>query len=221
MNGTTGGASIKMPVALIDVLAAHQLKEAVLLAYIHRLKTNEGSKVSVSLFDTAVSSLANQATNYLIAHSNPQKMGAEHPNIMPYGKLYTCIDGQEIILAVGNDKQFKLLCESLKITHIAEAQAFKTNKQRVLNRAELNQILAKAIGQWKSGELLQKLEKDKVPAGRLNSIADVFQLAEAQKLVLKNRQGDAVGLINFVGQLSFSQKISHLSPPPPFAAPNS
>lgn len=73
MNGEQGGSSLKMPVALVDVLAAHHLKEAILLAYINLLKNNEGSKVSVSLFESAIASLANQATNYLIAGHNPQK----------------------------------------------------------------------------------------------------------------------------------------------------
>lgn len=216
LNGEPNGASLKMPVALIDILAAHQLKEAILLAYIHRLKTKEGSRVSVSLFDSAVSSLANQATNYLIAGKNPQKLGAEHPNIAPYGKLYTCSDGEELILAIGNDKQFSELCEILEISQVASDQSFITNQQRVQNRAALNQLLEHAILKFPSNELLAKLEKAKVPAGRLNSVASVFQLPMANQLVWKNQQGKAIGIKNFIAKLSFSQMFSHLSPPPPF-----
>ncbi|MFQ3213982.1 MAG: crotonobetainyl-CoA:carnitine CoA-transferase CaiB-like acyl-CoA transferase [Marivirga sp.] len=218
INGEPNGPSLKMPVALIDVLAAHQLKEAVLLAYIHRLKSEEGSKVSVSLFDAAVSSLSNQATNFLIAGKNPQKLGTEHPNIAPYGKLYHSADGEEIILAIGNDKQFRTLCAVLGISEIAESLDYKRNEKRVLNRVLLNQKLENAIGKWKSHELLKALVIVKVPAGKLNSVEEVFQLKETQELVLKNAKGEAVGLRNFIGQLSFCSKISHLSPPPPFVA---
>ncbi len=81
MNGEPEGASLKMPVALIDILAAHHLKEGILLALLKRANSGTGDYVHVSLFDSAISSLANQATNWLVAKSNPTKMGQEHPNI--------------------------------------------------------------------------------------------------------------------------------------------
>ncbi|GAB3342219.1 CaiB/BaiF CoA-transferase family protein [Marivirga atlantica] len=215
LNGEPGGESIKMPVALIDVLAAHHLKEAVLLAYIHRLKTNEGSRVSVSLFDAAVSSLVNQATNYLVGDYNPQKMGAEHPNIAPYGKLFTCADKAQIILAIGNDKQFKLLCESLNVESIANDLRFENNKQRVKNRTELNTLLQESIQRFDSITLLEILERKKVPSGRLNDIATLFQSKEAQKLTIKDGK-QIVGLKNFVAKMSFMEKMPHITPPASF-----
>lgn len=215
LNGEPGGQSLKMPVALIDVLAAHHLKEAVLLAYIHRLKTNEGSRVSVSLFDAAVSSLVNQATNYLVGDYNPQKMGAEHPNIAPYGKLFTCADKAQIILAIGNDKQFKLLCESLNVESIANDPRFENNKQRVKNRTELNTLLQESIQRFDSITLLEILERKKVPAGRLNDIATLFQSVEAQKLTIKDGK-QIVGLKNFVAKMSFREKTPHITPPASF-----
>ena len=77
-----------MPVALIDILAAHQMKEAILIALIKKLKTGKGSKVSVSLFDAAIASLANQASNWLMTGENPQPIGSLHPTIAPYGELF-------------------------------------------------------------------------------------------------------------------------------------
>lgn len=213
MNGEPNGNSLKMPVALIDVLAAHHLKEAVLLAYINLLKTNEGAKVSVSLFDAAVSSLANQATNYLVAGHNPIKMGAEHPNIAPYGTVLKTADQKEILLAVGTNSQFQKLCQLLGIDEIAEDSRFKTNTVRVENRKSLNTILLDKAMLFQSVELIKKLNVAQVPAGKLQSVADVFAANEG--MILKSSQKN-VGLRNFAGELSFFVKNSHLAPPPKY-----
>ncbi len=88
MNGEPGQASLKMPVALIDVLAAHHLKEGILLALLQRARTGRGRLVEVSLVQAAVASLVNQATNWLVAQRLPQKQGSSHPNIAP---METCL----------------------------------------------------------------------------------------------------------------------------------
>ncbi len=94
MNGEPGGAHLKIPVALIDILAAHHLKEEILLALLKRTTSGIGEYVHVSLFDAALSSLANQTSNWLVAKNIPTKMGQEHPNIAPYGKSYKAKDGK-------------------------------------------------------------------------------------------------------------------------------
>lgn len=216
LNGEKDGASIKMPVALIDILAAHQLKEAILLAYIHRLKSDEGSKVSVSLFDAAVSSLANQATNYLIGKKSPAKMGAEHPNIVPYGRLFQCADAQQIILAVGTDKQFKHLCKILGMADLAAQTAYKTNSARVANRASLNKLLQEKISNFETDNLLNKCKSLKVPAGKLNTVEMLFEQPEAQQIVLY-KDDKPVGLRNFIAKMSFISDMPHLTPPPGYS----
>lgn len=215
MNGEPGGNSLKMPVALVDVLAAHHLKEAILLAYINLLKTNEGSKVSVSLLESAIASLANQATNYLIAGHIPQKMGAEHPNIAPYGTVLETIDNKEILLAVGTDPQFQKLCRVLEIPEILEDERFKTNTLRVENRKTLNQILLGKAKIFPSDVLVQNLKAAQIPAGKLQSVAEALQGKDAEKMIFKSAEM-SVGLRNFVGDLSFTGKSSHLAPPPKF-----
>jgi len=110
MNGERGGSPLKMPVALVDVLAGHQLKEGLLLALLKREKTGEGSWVEVSLIQAAIASLANQASNWLVAQSLPSRQGSLHPNIAPYGESFETKDGRQVILAVGNDRQFADLC---------------------------------------------------------------------------------------------------------------
>ena len=99
LTGEPDRPPVKMPVALIDILAAHQLKEGILLALLQRSQTGQGSKVSTSLYAAALASLANQATNWLIASFAPQRLGSQHPNIAPYGDLFRTADGQELVLA--------------------------------------------------------------------------------------------------------------------------
>src|ERR1700756_1614855 len=119
MNGTTESGPLKMPVALIDIFSAHHVKEAVLMALLKRAKTNKGSFISVSLFDVAVSSLANQATNWLIANHLPQRTGSLHPNIAPYGEIFQTKDGHTVTFAIGSDAQFKKLCSILQVPDLS------------------------------------------------------------------------------------------------------
>src|SRR5690606_15808816 len=93
MNGTPESGPVKMPVALIDVLAAHHLKEGILLALYERENSGKGKAVCVSLYDAALSSLVNQASNYLMAGKVPQRIGSLHPNIAPYGEIFETKDG--------------------------------------------------------------------------------------------------------------------------------
>ena len=88
LNGEADGPPTKMPVALVDILAAHQLKEGLLLALLRRERDDKGSFVTTSLLGAATASLANQATNYLVAGVEPTRMGSEHPNVVPYGTIF-------------------------------------------------------------------------------------------------------------------------------------
>jgi len=128
MNGEGERPPVKMPVALIDVLAAHQLKEAILLALLHRAKTGEGKTVSVSLYEAAISSLANQATNWLMADFIPQRMGTQHPNIAPYGDMFYTKDGKMLVLAVGTERQFEGLCKTLNLAEIRNDEGLKQTR---------------------------------------------------------------------------------------------
>lgn len=185
MNGEADGPPVKMPVALIDVLAAHQLKEGILLALLRRTHTGKGAYVSVSLFESAVASLANQATNWLMAGHIPQRMGTQHPTIAPYGDMYSCRDGKSVVLAVGTEKQFKQLCEVLGVAELLTDVSFNTNVARVKNRAVLNRLLTEKIVLWEAEKLLDELEKRSVPAAVVRNVQEVFELPAAQAMVLE------------------------------------
>lgn len=190
MNGEADGPPVKMPVALIDILAAHQLKEGILLALLRRMQTGQGSYVSTSLFESAVASLVNQATNWLMAGHTPQRMGTQHPNIAPYGDSYSCRDGKVILLAVGTEKQFINLCNVLKIDELHKNKLFSTNGVRVKNRIALNQILSQQIINLDSTDLLQQLESMSVPAASIRNMQEVFELPAAQSLILEEKLSD-------------------------------
>jgi crotonobetainyl-CoA:carnitine CoA-transferase CaiB-like acyl-CoA transferase len=182
MNGEKNSSPLKMPVALIDVLAGHQLKEAILIALLNKYKTNKGSHITVSLFDTAVASLVNQATNWLIAHHLPTAQGSLHPNIAPYGEIFTTKDDHQITFAIGSDKQFKYLCEILNLDLYTNSE-FENNQQRVSNRIILFDILNSNIQNHNFENLFSECIKNDIPIGKIRNLKDVFELPEAQKLI--------------------------------------
>ena len=190
MNGAPNNPPVKMPVALIDLLAAHQLKEGILVALLKRQQTNKGSVVSVSLLESAIASLANQATNWLMADHIPQPMGSLHPNIAPYGEMFQTKDDKKIVLAIGNDKQFQNLCDLLNADDIKQDQRFVNNAQRVQNRTILAEKLAAFIQQQDRAELIDKAIEADVPMGGIRNMQEVFENPKAQQMILEQNMDD-------------------------------
>ncbi|TND08398.1 MAG: acyl CoA transferase/carnitine dehydratase [Bacteroidetes bacterium] len=188
MNGTQDSGPLKMPVAMIDILAAHQLKEGILVALLNRTKTGKGAQVHVSLFDAAVASLANQASNFLMTGTIPQRMGSLHPNIAPYGETFSCSDGREIVLAVGSDKQFAALCSLLGKKELANDPRFSANASRVVHRQALQDMLSGIFPATDSASWLKKLAEHEIPAGLIRNLAEVFDDESARKLILEARE---------------------------------
>lgn len=190
MNGQPGQPPSKMPVALIDVLAAHQLKEGILLALLNRANTGKGSMVSVSLFDAAVSALTNQASNWLMAGHIPSQMGSLHPNIAPYGEILTTKDDTLIVLAVGNKKHFTALCSTLGVDQLVTNEKYSTEHFRIENRESLHQLLQQKAAQFTGQELLAKFSLNEVPAGEIRNMPKVFEQESAQRLIKENKLED-------------------------------
>jgi len=213
LNGEHDGPPTKMPVALIDVLAAHHLKEGLLLALLKREKSKEGSFVEVSLVQTAVASLANQATNWLVGKKLPTRQGSAHPNIAPYGDSFVTQDSKRILLAVGSDKQFEELVQILGIGHEVLGDAFAKNQQRVAHRKELNKLLAEKIMSINSRVLIEKLRARKIPAGFIQNLKEVFELPQAAETLLSG--AGVQGVRNYVGKDAGGWSLdAGLLPPP-------
>jgi crotonobetainyl-CoA:carnitine CoA-transferase CaiB-like acyl-CoA transferase len=222
LNGEKDGLPTKMPVALIDVLAAHQLKEGLLLALLKKERSGVGSLVEVSLIQSALSSLANQATNWLVAKKLPTRQGSAHPNIAPYGDSFLTKDGKRVLLAIGNDRQFKDLIAVLGISEqVLDLGAwalevkFLSNQQRVENRLALNEILQNAIAKRGSKELLDNINQLKIPAGIIQNVAEAFSTDVAKEVLLKS--SELLGVKNFIGRVSsIEPPTSPLLPPSHF-----
>ena len=187
INGEKGGKPTKMPVAFMDILAAHQLKEAILIALLQRYKTGKGTYIDVSLLKSGIVSLANQAANWLVATHIPQAMGSDHPTIVPYGTVFETADNKPIVLAVGTDAQFRSLCETLKDSTLSLDERYATNFSRVQNRESLQMILRGLVGKINREELLMELHKRKVPAAGVLNMQEVFEQEEAQSLLLEGK----------------------------------
>ena len=175
MNGTTDSGPVKMPVALIDVLAAHHLKEGVLVALLEREKTGKGKSISVSLFDAAVCSLMNQASNYLMEGAIANRIGSLHPNIAPYGELFTTLDKKIVTFAIGSDNHFVKLAHFLGLEYLPDDEKYHSNQQRVENRSELATILQKEVEKMEANSILEWSLEFHVPFGIVKNIQEVLE----------------------------------------------
>jgi crotonobetainyl-CoA:carnitine CoA-transferase CaiB-like acyl-CoA transferase len=215
LNGEKNGEPLKMPVALVDVLAAHHLKEGLLVALLNRERNGVGSLVEVSLIQAAVSSLVNQASNWLVANKIPQRQGSLHPNIAPYGESFLTRDGKRLLLAIGNDRQFVDLLQLLKLHQFISDERFKYNQSRIANREALATILSEAIQEVDSNVLIHEINSKKIPAGIIQSVKDVFEQPQAQQLIV-NTNG-ITGVRSFVATISgVSTLPKEILPPPHF-----
>jgi crotonobetainyl-CoA:carnitine CoA-transferase CaiB-like acyl-CoA transferase len=192
MNGTPESGPIKMPIALIDVLAAHQLKEGILLALLKRTETNVGGTVHVSLYDAAICSLVNQASGFLMENNIPQRIGSLHPTIAPYGEIFTTADDQQITFAIGSDTHFIKLCHFLGLEKLPEEEQFSTNQNRVINRQELFEILQDQLESFQSNFVLTWMHEHFVPCGKIRNLKEVFE-DERAKSFIREETIDKIG----------------------------
>ena len=190
MNGEADGLPVKMPVALMDVLAGHQLKEGVLLALLDREKTGLGCSVSISLFDTGVASLANQATNWLNLQNIPKRMGSRHPNIAPYGDTFYTADKRALIVSTGTARQWQDLCKVLGMPELIKDPRFIDNGQRLLNRDALAEALSRGFASYQSDELMRICEAGEIPIAPIRNMKEVFEMPAAKALVLEETMPD-------------------------------
>jgi crotonobetainyl-CoA:carnitine CoA-transferase CaiB-like acyl-CoA transferase len=172
VTGEPDGQPQKAGVAVTDVFTGIYAATAILAALVQRGRTGEGQHIDMALMDVATAIMANQSLNYLATGVAPQKMGNAHPNLAPYA-VFDCADGW-VILATGNDGQYRKLCGILGLPELAEAPDFLTNADRVTNRAELTRLLTNATKTFSKAELLAACEAEGVPAGPINNMAEVF-----------------------------------------------
>lgn len=172
LTGEPEGAPQKIGVAFADIFTGLYGVIGILAALRRRDRTGEGEWVDMALLDAQVAVLANQALNYFVSGKAPKRLGNAHPNIVPY-QVFPAKDGH-LIIAVGNDGQFKRLCGVLGLPELAGQPKFATNAARVAARTELVPLISAETSVRARDDLLAALEMEGVPAGPINSVADVF-----------------------------------------------
>jgi crotonobetainyl-CoA:carnitine CoA-transferase CaiB-like acyl-CoA transferase len=175
ITGDADGEPHKVGVALVDVMAGLHAAIGILAALRHRDATGEGQLVEVDLLSTTLFSLANQASAWLTAGQIPQRMGNRHPSIAPY-ELLEAADGP-FVIAVGNDAQFRTLCDVLGAPALAQDERFATNAARVTHRDELLEALAPALAGAPAASWVERLGAAGIPCGMVNRIDEAFAYA--------------------------------------------
>ncbi|WP_404289034.1 CaiB/BaiF CoA transferase family protein [Microvirga sp. RSM25] len=172
LTGDPEGEPQKIGVAYVDIFTGVYSVVGILAALRRRDQTGEGAHLDMALLDVQTSVLANQAMNYLASGKSPRRMGNAHPNIVPY-QVFPVADGH-VIVAVGNDGQFARFVSVLGKPELAQDERFRTNAGRVGHRAELVPLLTELTLTFTREDLLAALEGQGVPAGPINTVADVF-----------------------------------------------
>jgi crotonobetainyl-CoA:carnitine CoA-transferase CaiB-like acyl-CoA transferase len=173
ITGEPDGEPVKVGVAIADVLTGLYTCIGILGAMQHRNQTGEGQEIDISLMDCQISSLINVASNYLCSGVIPKRIGNRHPNISPY-QVFNTKDGK-LIIAVGNDEQFKRFSAALGRPELADMEEFIHNEQRLENNDKLVAICEELLSKRSKKEWKERLDAAGVPSGPINTIAEMFK----------------------------------------------
>lgn len=177
ITGPEPGQPTKVGVAMVDVLTGMHATVGILAALRYREQTGEGQHVEVSLLSSLLSGLVNQAGAVVGAGQIPGILGNAHPSIAPYTSFHAA--DRDLVIAVGNDRQFAALCDLLDRGDLAEDPRFATNPQRVAHRRELEAQLQRTLETRPAAHWVDLCAQAGVPAGPINDIAEAIELAAA------------------------------------------
>ncbi|KVL03768.1 CaiB/BaiF CoA transferase family protein [Burkholderia territorii] len=214
-DGAPGGGPQKAGVAIADLATGLYSTIAVLAALSHRDRTGEGQYIDMALLDVQVALLANMNTNFLASGKPPVRWGNAHPNIVPYQTFQTS-DGW-IIVAVGNDGQFRKFVEAGGRPELADDERFATNPSRVRHRDTLVPILAEMVKTRAKADWIDALEAAGVPCGPINDLDEVFDneqvIARGMQVTLPHPCGADVKLVRNPIRMSATPPDAHTAPP--------
>ena len=215
ITGEEGGGPLRAGVAMADLSTGMYATVSTLAALRHAELTGVGQQIDLSLLDTQIAMLANQSMNWLVGGVVPGRLGNRHPTIVPY-KTFEVADGT-IIIAVGNDSQFRLLCEELGIAGLADDARFATSRARLGNREQIEAIVQDLVRNLEGGALIERLVARGIPAGPVNSINEIFEdpFVEARGTVHRFVREDGVEIpsVAYPGKLS-ETPADYRYPPP-------
>lgn len=214
------GGPVKVGVAVTDLFTGLYAANAIQGALLERHQSGLGQYIDLALLDVQAAVLANQASNYLTGGTVPGRLGNAHPNIVPY-QAFATADGH-LILAVGNDSQFRRLCTVLDMPDWADNSDYATNSARVVNRQSLCGEISQRLTQQDSAHWLHLLEQHQVPCGPINSIDQVFQdpqiLARNMLVTMEDKRAGEVQLVG--NPINYSRSGIEYTVPPPILGDN-
>ncbi|USI73772.1 CaiB/BaiF CoA transferase family protein [Sphingomonas morindae] len=214
-DAAPGGGPLKVGVPVSDLFTGLYATIAILAALRHRDATGEGQYIDCALFDTQVALLANQASNALNGGLAPQRLANAHPTLVPY-QDYACADG-EILVALGNDRQFQAFARLIEAPELAEDARFATNAARHAHRAALDEALGARLARWPVARLAEAMAAAGLPGGKVNSVGEALadpQIAHRGLVQSLTRgEGPPVRVPGFPAKLSATPPSYRRAPP--------
>jgi crotonobetainyl-CoA:carnitine CoA-transferase CaiB-like acyl-CoA transferase len=215
VTGEEGGQPLRAGVAMADLSTGLYATISILAALRHAERTGEGQQIDISLLDTQIACLANQAMNWLVGGVNPGRMGNRHPTVVPY-TVFKVADG-EIIIAIGNDGQFRAFCRAMGVAGLGDDPRFVTAAQRLRNRDAIEAEVQRLVADCQGLPLIDRLVAAGVPCGPVNSIADVFAdpFVTARQTVhqFERHDGARIPSVAYPGKLSATPATMRTPPP--------
>jgi len=210
-----GGGPQKAGVAIADIFTGMYATSAILAAVVHRDRTGIGQYIDLSLLDVQIATMCNVASNYLTSGVSPKSWGNASANIVPY-QTFKASDGW-IIVAAGNDSQFRHFVESGHEPQLADDPRFSTNPERVRHRAELDPLLQKMVLKKTKKEWIELLDTANVPCGPINNFKEVFEneqvIARQIKMEMPHPTAGKVNLVRSPMRLSETPVVENRPPP--------
>jgi crotonobetainyl-CoA:carnitine CoA-transferase CaiB-like acyl-CoA transferase len=215
INGEEGGRPLKVGVAVIDLITGCQAAMAINAALLHRERTGEGQRVDLSLFESALSALANQASAYLMGGEIHPRLGNAHPHIVPTDSYETRTG--PVMVCIGNDRQFRRLCELLGAPEVARDERFVDNRARVAHREEVGEVLSALFAQVDAQDFCASADAAGVPVAPVLELDEVFEQPQvAARDMLLEFDHPTIGRMRQVGfPFKFGLTPATLRYPPP------
>lgn len=215
LTGEPDGLPQKVGVPVADLFAGLYGAIGILAALRHREKTGQGQQVDIGMLDTHVAWLANQGMNFLATRENPERLGNQHPNIVPY-QVFPTADGH-MVLSVGNDATFKRFCDGFGLSHLLADARFATNPARVANRQLVTDTLTPVMQQHPTDWWVERLEGMKIGCGPINTLKQVFAdphvQARGMEVQMQHSSGAEVTVIANPVRLSETPADYRIAPP--------
>ena len=210
-----GGGPIRVGVPIADLATGFYSCIGILSALHHRQKTGQGQYIDMALLDSQMSCLSSQASNYFLSGKRPTRTGEWHPNLAPYQPFQTS-DGS-LIIAIGNDEQFKRFCAVTSLDELAEDSRFQKNSDRNIHRKELVHVIQQVLEKHTTESWIEKFKHAGIPSGPLNHIDEIMQDPQVQQrnLEVKLDHSSGTTVTSLANPIKFSETPVEYNKPPP------